>query len=242
MTSYTYLAVNFFTIIICFIYSFDKRLEFYRFFAPFLKSAIIVGIPFILWDVYFTKVGVWWFNSTYTVGFRIAGLPIEEWLFFLCIPFSCTFTYFCITRFKDVSWANGFGTIISFLTIIVCSVIALLHYDKLYTLVTAVVTVLSVIYFQFIAKINWIGQASLLFTILLLGFLPVNGVLTGTGLDNPIVNYNPTEFLGIRIGTIPIEDAVYGYTQFLWIIYFFKKSLSDEQRIKMKEPIIWKRR
>lgn len=98
------------------------------------------------------------------------------------------------------------------------------------------------IYFQFIAKINWIGQASLLFTILMLGFLPVNGVLTGTGLDNPIVNYNPTEFLGIRIGTIPIEDAVYGYTQFLWIIYFFKKSLSDEQRIKMKEPIIWKRR
>ena len=242
MVAFTYLLVNFFTIIICFIYSFDKRIEFYRFFLPFLKSAIIVGIPFILWDVYFTKVGVWWFNSTYTIGLDIFGLPIEEWLFFLCIPFSCTFTYFCITRFKDVTWANGFGTIITFVGTIVCAVIALLHPDKLYTLVTAIATGLTLLYFQFVAKISWIGQASLLYTILMLGFFPVNGVLTGTGLENPIVNYNPSQFLGIRMGTIPIEDAVYGYTQFLWIIFFFKKFMTKEQQLIMSEPIIWKKK
>jgi len=44
-----------------------------------------------------------------------------------------------------------------------------------------------------------------------------------TGLKSPIVNYNPGDFLGIRIGTIPIEDAVYGYSQFLLGLYFFKK-------------------
>ena len=68
----------------------------------------------------------------------------------------------------------------------------------------------------------------------MLGFLPVNGILTGTGLDSPIVNYNPNEFLGIRILTIPIEDAVYGYTQFLLVLYFFKE-------FQKSKKLIWKR-
>jgi lycopene cyclase domain-containing protein len=92
----------------------------------------------------------------------------------------------------------------------------------MYTLVTAVITMLTLIFLHFIARVDWIGKASLVFFILLLGFFPVNGVLTGTGLEAPIVNYNPEEFLTIRILTIPIEDAVYGYTQFLLNLYFFK--------------------
>ena len=55
------------------------------------------------------------------------------------------------------------------------------------------------------------------------GFLGVNGILTGTGLDSPIVNYNPEHFLGIRILTIPIEDTVYGYEMILWNIFLFQK-------------------
>ncbi|MEG1267302.1 MAG: lycopene cyclase domain-containing protein [Myroides sp.] len=29
--------------------------------------------------------------------------------------------------------------------------------------------------------------------------------------------------MGIRMLTIPVEDAVYGYTQFLLVLYFFKR-------------------
>jgi len=223
MEKYTYLLINFFTIIICFVYSFDKRIKFNRQFLPFIKASVIVAIPFILWDVWFTKIGVWWFNNTYTIGVRILGLPIEEWLFFICIPFSCVFTYFCLTKFFNFNWANGFNNIIAFITIIVCVVIGLLNIDKTYTFVTALITSLSMIYFHLIARVQWIGQASLVFLILMLGFFPVNGILTGTGLEQPIVNYNPKQFLNIRMGTIPIEDAVYGYTQFLWNIFFFTK-------------------
>ncbi|RLZ10761.1 lycopene cyclase domain-containing protein [Faecalibacter macacae] len=222
MEKYTYLLINFFTIIICFIYSFDKRIQFNRHFLTFIKSSTIVAIPFILWDVLFTKIGVWWFNDTYLIGFRLLGLPIEEWLFFYCIPFSCVFTYFCLTKFFNLTWANGFNNIIAFVTVIICAVIGLLNYDKIYTFVTAIVTILTVLYIHLIVKEKWIGQASFVFFVLMLGFFPVNGILTGTGLENPIVNYNSKEFLNIRLGTIPIEDAVYGYAQFLLNIYFFK--------------------
>lgn len=223
MMHFTYLLVNFFTIVICFIFSFDKRILFYHYFKAYLKAATVVAIPFILWDIWFTYNGVWWFNDDYLIGIRFLGLPIEEILFFFCIPFSCTFTYYCLNKFFDLRWANSFNNMIVLLTTIVCVVIAMTNTEKIYTLVTALCTVITILFFHFKCKSNFIGQASLVYCILMLGFFPVNGVLTGTGLENPIVNYNPYEFLGIRLGTIPIEDAVYGYTQFLWIIYFFNK-------------------
>lgn len=228
MMSFTYILVLFFTVIICFIASFDKRLQFNKHFGAFLKASVLVAIPFIAWDVWFTAKGVWWFNIDYTMGLNIAGLPLEEWLFFIFIPFSCIFTYYSIDKFFKMEWLSGFNNLIVFVTVIVCSVTALLYYDKIYTLITSLSAILTVVYLHFIAKADWISKASLVFTILMLGFLPVNGILTGTGLETPIVNYNPKEFLGIRILTIPIEDSVYGYTQFLWVLYFFKKFQKTE--------------
>lgn len=234
MKELTYFLILFFTVIICFIASFDKRIQFYKYFGAYFKAAVIVAVPFIAWDAWFTDHGVWWFNPLYTTGINIAGLPIEECLFFICIPFSCVFTYFCLDKFFKLDWANAFNNIIVFVSVIVCVVIALLHHDKIYTLVTAVVTTLTLIYLHFIVRINWIGKASLVFFVLMLGFFPVNGVLTGTGLESPIVNYNPNEFLGVRMLTIPVEDAVYGYTQFLLVLYFFHM-FQQEKPYKIKQ-------
>lgn len=223
MITYMYSLILFFTVIICFIASFNKRILFNRHFGAFLKSAILAAIPFIAWDVWFTTKGVWWFNTNYTLGLIIAGLPLEEWLFFVCIPFSCVFTYFCLDKFFKLEWLSCINNIIVFVSVITCSVIALLHHDKTYTFVTAIAIIATLIYLHFITRAEWIGQATMVYALLMLGFLPVNGVLTGFGLETPIVNYNPKDFLGIRILTIPIEDAVYGYTQFLLVIYFFEK-------------------
>jgi lycopene cyclase domain-containing protein len=208
MITYTYALILFFTVIICFIASFDKRIQFHQHFVAFIKAAILVAIPFIAWDIWFTAKGVWWFNTDYTLGITIIGLPLEEWLFFICIPFSCIFTYYCIDKFFNLDWLTGCNNMVVFVSVIVCSVIALLHHDKVYTLVTALATIISLIYLHFFAKVNWIGKASFVYTILMLGFFPVNGILTGTGIDSPIVNYNPSDFMGIRMLTIPIEDAI----------------------------------
>src|SRR5690606_19274060 len=137
----TYLLVLFFTIIICLIASFDRRIRFDRHFGAFFKAAVLVAIPFIAWDAWFTAEGVWWFDTNYTLGLVIAGLPLEEWLFFLCIPFSCIFTYYCIDKFFKWEWLASLNNLIVFIAIVVCSVMALLHYDKIYTLVTALATV-----------------------------------------------------------------------------------------------------
>lgn len=229
MMPYTYILINFFTIIICFIASFDRRIQFNRFFGKFLLSSTIVAIPFIIWDIWFTSKGVWWFDLNYTLGFKIAGLPLEEWLFFYCIPFACVFTYYCIEKFYRPDWASAFNNLIVFTSFIILGVVGFLYYGRIYTLLTVIVTLLTLFYLHFIAQKEWIGKASLVYLILMPGFFAVNGILTGSFIPSPVVNYNPDDFLGIRMGTIPVEDAVYGYSQFLLNIYFFKKITKNEK-------------
>ncbi|WP_353126770.1 lycopene cyclase domain-containing protein [Parapedobacter pyrenivorans] len=231
MTPYTYLLINFLTIIICFIFSFHPKIRFDRHFAAFIKAAALVATPFLLWDVWFTNMGVWWFDYRYTIGSTLLGLPVEEWLFFVCIPFSCVFTYHCLDKFFDLKWAEKFSTHIAWFSIAVCIMVVLFFHDRIYTTLTAMMTAAALVYLQLITKARWIGKASFVYLILMLGFIPVNGVLTGTGLESPIVNYNAKEILNIRILSIPIEDSVYGYTLFLLNVYLFKlfqKTPSDE--------------
>jgi lycopene cyclase domain-containing protein len=45
----------------------------------------------------------------------------------------------------------------------------------------------------------------------LVPFVIVNGIFTGIATEQPIVVYNPEEYLGIRFFTIPIDDFVYNH-------------------------------
>lgn len=229
MMSYTYILINFFTVIICFLASFDGRIKFNKLFGKFMLSSTIVAIPFIAWDIWFTAKGVWWFDLKYTLGLKIAGLPVEEWLFFYCIPFACVFTYYCLEKYFTLGWTRSFNNLIVFTSFIVLGVVGLLYYERIYTFLTVIVTLFTLCYLHFIAQKEWIGKASLVYLILMPGFFAVNGILTGSLISSPVVNYNPDEFLGIRMGTIPVEDAAYGYSQFLLNIYFFKKIAENEK-------------
>ena len=218
-----YLLIDFFTILVPFLFSFHPKLKFYKEWKPFFVANLIVLSIFIPWDIAFTQMGVWGFNPTYLCGIYIYNLPIEEILFFICIPYSCVFTYHCLKIFFKFNTNKSLFENISIFLIGLHVTIGLLNYDLWYTSVTYLSTAFVMYFVYFHKKYTWADSFLLIYMVLLIPFFIVNGILTGTGLESPVVWYNNSENLAIRIGTIPIEDVSYGFEMVLINVIFYEK-------------------
>lgn len=99
--------------------------------------------------------------------------------------------------------------------------IGLIFWDRLYTSVTFLLTSLFLFY-NYFEKTDF-SKIYLSYSITLFFFFIVNGILTGSFIDEPVVWYNNRENLRIRIGTIPIEDMFYGFLMIATIIQLFER-------------------
>lgn len=177
---------------------------------------------FIPWDVIFTINGVWGFNSDYFLGVEILSLPFEEWLFFICIPFACVFTHYAVLLyFPNLKLKKVTTKAISISLVLILFVLALVNYDKWYTLVNFSLAIpLTWLVYKYNPQL--LQHFLLTFLVMLIPFFIVNGVLTGSWIDNQVVWYNDAENLGIRMGTIPVEDSIYAYSMILMNLFFFE--------------------
>ena len=204
-----YLLLDLITLACPVILSFDKRVYYFQHWRSVFLASTLIAVPFLIWDAYFTSIGVWGFNPDYLVGLSLFGLPIEEILFFWVVPMACVFIYECAKYyFRTINWTwlNVLVQIGMFVYIVFLNGENVSGWYTLTTCIAAVIT----LYFWFNGKrLPFIGIAYL---ICLIPFLIVNGVLTGSWIEAPIVWYNAAEFSNLRIGTIPLEDAVYGFT------------------------------
>jgi len=220
--SFTYLLIDFFTIIIPFIYSFHPKLQFYKTWRSFFPAVLITGLIFILWDVYFTGLGVWGFNPRYLIGVMVGNMPLEEILFFLCIPYACVFTFHCLDLWIKNGISKAFEGVLTPAFIVVFMLVAVTYHDKIYPMVTFAGLSLLLILAKYVLKISWLAKFYVIYSILLIPFLIVNGMLTGTGLEEPVVWYNAQKIIGFRILTIPIEDTFYGMGLILSNLMIYK--------------------
>jgi lycopene cyclase domain-containing protein len=195
-----------------FVLSFDKKVAFYKKWPPLFVGILINGLIFILWDGWFARTGIWGFNPEYVWQIRLNDLPIEEWAFFVVVPYASVFIYACLkTYLKSEPFAN-YKHHITLFFLIFTFILALFNTDKAYTFYNCLTaSILLLIHYLFLKK-PWMGYFWLAYIVHLVPFFIVNGILTGMATHDPVVWYNNEENLAVRIFTIPIEDTIYALT------------------------------
>ena len=213
--TFLYLLLNIGSVAVPFIFSFHPKIKFYTYWKYLFPSIFITSAFFIIWDIIFTNYAIWGFNANYLTGIHLINLPLEEWLFFICIPYACVFTHFALlVYFPHWKLSEKLTSIISYFLIVILFIGCILNYTKWYTAINFLYGVLLIVFVQ-LKHSDILKRYYLTFLIMLIPFFIVNGILTGSFIENEVVWYNNQENLGIRIGTIPIEDTIYAFTLIL---------------------------
>lgn len=214
---YTYLLINLGSILIPFLASFEPRLRFYRQWKALFPALLITGAFFICWDHLLASWGVWRFNPKYILGIYWWGLPMEEWLFFFTIPYSCLFIYASLNFLIPKTRFSRHARNISGVWVVILLIVAALGHDRLYTGIKLTLTAVLLAYAWYL-NYPWMGSFIRCYLVSLIPFLLVNGILTAL----PVVTYNDAENLGIRLYTIPVEDTQYTLLLLLMNVILFE--------------------
>ncbi len=221
----TYLWIDLGAFVIPFLFSFHPRLRFDRTWHALWPAIGCMMLLFIPWDAWFTHLGIWGFNEDHLTGVALLGLPLEEWLFFICIPYACMFTYHCFRVLGVKDYLGKKTSIFTWVLIAGLLVVIIFFPGKAYTSSAFGGLALWLLLLQQWIKPDWLGRAYFAYFILLLPFLIVNGILTGSFLEEAVVWYNDGQNLGVRISTIPVEDAFYGLFLFLVVVTVYEALL-----------------
>jgi lycopene cyclase domain-containing protein len=207
--------------------SFERQIHFRKYWREAFPAIFLSLAVFVVWDASVTNRH-WYFNTPYMLDFRLLNLPIEEWLFFITVPYACLFVkevlaFFLKNRFmRGLEWVRiGMFALLPLgvfvfqtgkeytgLVLIAFGVVAFL--DRQLRTDTLLQT-----------RTYWFFLSVLFFT------LVFNMYLTW----RPLLIYASAYQLDFRIGTIPIEDFGYGLTHLALcnIFYEYFKSRSSSR-------------
>lgn len=222
MKHYTYLAIDLGALLIPLIFSFHHKLRFDKELRYYLPAMFLVATPFLVWDEYFTTIGIWGFNPNYLSGIYLGHLPIEEILFFICIPYACVYSYHCFKVGKFNFIKETHSRLITLLISATLLVILGFNFGKYYTTSTFLLLPISLLYLIYIRKAKYMKDIYFAYFFLQIPFFITNGLLTGSWIDQAIVWYDDSQNMGVRIATIPFEDTFYGMLLILWNIALYE--------------------
>jgi lycopene cyclase domain-containing protein len=215
---YTYLLINFLTVLFPVALSFDKRVAFYKSWKFIWPGMAVTGLFFLIWDVLFTIKGVWSFNPKYVLGINILDLPVEEVLFFLTVPFACIFIYACLNHYLNYMLSDMVSEVLSSALIVLSILVLLFYSQKLYPLITFGLLLVLVVLLEYVLRRRWLNKFYIMYVVALIPFYIVNGLLTAI----PVVIYSKTQTMGYRVFTIPFEDHFYLMALLLMNVGFFE--------------------
>lgn len=210
-----YLAVELCALAIPLAFSFDRKVAYFKMWPFILPSILINAVVFVSLDIYYTSKGTWSFNPQYHSRIMIAGLPLEELLFFIIIPYCSLFVHYVfIAYLPGVALRKGILSILSALLILLLLITAGLNLPRTYTSFYCAMTAIMIL-------IAWLANPAVLsrfyitFLIIMIPFLLVNSILTGSFTEGAVFWYDRNGISGVRLFSIPVEDVLFGFNLIL---------------------------
>ena len=140
MDKYLYLTINIASVLVPFLASFYPKHAFYKTWKNYFIANFIIAVLFIIWDILFTQIGVWGFNDRYLLGIKIINIPLEEVLFFFCIPYSSVFVYFALNYLVKANPLEKCQKHITLILALGLLITGLIFWERWYTVVTFLLT------------------------------------------------------------------------------------------------------
>lgn len=218
---YYYLSAMILSIAFPLLLSFDKKVNFKQYFYPLFIALFSVASLFIIGDILYTYLGVWGFNDQYHFPFKLLGLPIEEILFFLFVPYACLFIFEVIKAYFKLKNSKIYP-IILFTLGLMAVFVAINFYNRLYTTATFAFSAIILFYLSK-TKPKYLVYLFWTYIISIIPFVLVNGFLTGMFTPEPVVWYNDYENLGTRFISIPYDDFSYSFNLIAMNIILFER-------------------
>ena len=237
-----YLIIDGLIILFPFLLSFKWKFKYYKYYKPLFASIAVVGLVYIIWDAIVTARGDWWFNHEYLSSIEFIGLPLEEIMFFIVVPYACIFIYENLEYFlpgKQVFFNKLFYLVLSGFFIIIGAVYYYQDYTILAMFSCAAFFIISSIFFpQILQQRNY-------WLYIVISFIPFNiynYILTSLIVVyyNPHANWGGDGIWNGRFFTIPFEDFFYNFSMLsfylLAYIYFKNKfGITKERKLKNKQ-------
>ncbi len=216
---FTYLLLMLVALVISVIFSFNKKVQFYKKLKYLLPAIIFTGVIFIIWDVRFTQLNIWRFNPDFISKLTILNLPVGEWLFFIAVPWFSMLIYetlkIKLNRFEQ----PNFFLALSLVLLVLFGLLAWFSREKIFTFFTFF---LLTIYFGYTIFRNrfkpYYTKFYLAYFFALLPFLVIRVIQT----ELPVVIYNSAQILGPRIINVPVENLGYFFLLLLMNVTIFE--------------------
>ena len=221
---YYYLGLMLLSISYPLLRSFENRLRFYKNWKQLGISILCMMLIFITWDIVFTQLSIWSFTDKYILGIKLMHLPIEEWMFFVFVPYACVFIHEVLLYFFPLKHPISLIKKINILLAFILLTVGIFFFDKTYTCVCFISCGGFLLFFQRNSDL-FLTSVYRTYIVSLIPFFIVNGILTGSITNEPIVKYYDSHITTVRILTIPIEDFIYCFLMLgvtIWIYELLK--------------------
>jgi lycopene cyclase domain-containing protein len=104
MDRYQYLIVMALCVLITLPLEFVLNARVYRRPRRLLRTMVPAFSAFVAWDVVAIRLGHWTFSPTYTTGWKIGNIPVEELVFFVVIPLCALLSYEAVRNILRDGW------------------------------------------------------------------------------------------------------------------------------------------